>query len=448
MPQVSFSSAVSVGLGGIIGAGIFVMSGTMVSLAGTGALLAFLMTGVVAVILSLEMGELSSSMPNSTGASYSFVYNAFGSELGFITGVTLYLSFVVSVSVIALGFGSYLASMIGLPAGAYTYVFAIVLIVALTSLDLRGISAAAKADFFIVIFKVGVLVVFIAFALLAGRFLPANLAQAPKGGIGGVFAASVIAIFAYAGFQSIATMTPDIKGGGRTAAKAIFAAVVISLVLYILVTLALLALVPASGYGFVADPLSFALRSALAPTWLFVLVNFAALAATTSATLAMIIASTQLMFQLSRDGLLPGFLRATRGSRGTPVGAAALTASLGIAAMFLGNVYVIAAISNFGILFSYLLSGFALIKLRRMRRHPEKHAAALQEAGVSDRGIFNMPLYPFLPILGIGILVAFFFAFPSVALSIGIGLVLVCIIAYYALREDKDEPVVRVRFFR
>ena len=448
MAQVSFAAAVSVGLGGIIGAGIFVMSGTMVSLAGTGALLAFLMTGVVAVILSLEMGELSSSMPNSTGASYSFVYNAFGSELGFITGVTLYLSFVVSVSVIALGFGSYLASMAGLAGSAYPYVFAIVLILALTSLDLRGISAAAKTDFYIVVFKVGVLIVFIIFALLAGQSLSANLAQPPKDGVNGVFAASVIAIFAYAGFQSIATMTPEIKGGGRTAAKAILVAVVVSLVLYVLVTLALLALVPASGFGFVADPLSFALRSAGAPAWLFLHEDFAALAATQSATLAMIIAATQLMFQLSRDGLLPAFLRTTRGNRGTAMGSVAVTAALGIAAMFLGNIYIIAAVSNFGILFSYLLSGFALIKIRRMRHRPEKHAAALKEAGVPDRGIFNMPLYPYLPIAGIAILVGFFFAFPSVALSVGIGLVLTCIIAYYALREDRDEPVVKVRFFR
>ncbi len=448
MASVSFPEAVAVGLGGIIGAGIFVMSGTMVSLAGVGALLAFIMTGLVAVIIAMEMGELSSAMPQETGASYSFVYNAFGSELGFITGILLYLSFAVSISAIALGFGTYLASFLGMGGGAASYVFAALLIVALASLNLRGVSEAARADFFIVAFKVAVLVLFIAFALVAGRALSVNLARPPIGGISGVFQASVIAIFAYAGFQSIATMTPNIKGGGRTAAKAILVAVAVSLVLYVLVTLALLALVPASGYSFRADPLSFALESAAAPSWLFVLVNLAALAATASASLAMIIAGSALMSQLSADGLLPGAVGRMRTRRGTPLPALALTAAFGIAFMFLGDIYVIAAVSNFGILFSYLITGFALVKIRRMRRHPEKHKEALEVAKIPAAGVFEMPLFPFLPALGIAILIAFFFAFPPVALSIGVGLILASLIAYYALREDRDEPVIRIRFFR
>ena len=448
MAEVRFAEAVAVGLGGIIGAGIFVMSGTMVSLAGWGALLAFAMTGLVAVIIALEMGELSSEMPRESGASYSFVYNAFGSELGFITGILLYLSFAVSISAIALGFGSYLASLTGLPSGWTSYLFAALLIVALTSLDLRGVSEAARADFFIVAFKIAVLVAFIGFALLAGQSLGANLARPPQGGVSGVFSASVIAIFAYAGFQSIATMTPNIRGGGRTAAKAILVAVAISLVLYVLVTLALLALVPTDLYAFRADPLSFALQSAAAPSWLFLLVNLAAMAATASASLAMIIAGTALMSQLSVDGLLPGALGRARTRHGTPVAALALTAAFGIAFMFLGDIYVIAAVSNFGILFSYLITGFALVKIRRMRRHPETHARALQEAGIASEGLFEMPLFPYLPAVGTAILIGFFFAFPSLALSIGIGLILSCLIAYYALREDRDEPVIRIRFFR
>ena len=448
MAEVRFSEAVAVGLGGIIGAGIFVMSGTMVSLAGVGALLAFVMTGIVAVIIAMEMGELSSEMPKETGASYSFVYNAFGSELGFITGILLYLSFAVSISAIALGFGTYLASFAGLAPGTWSYILAALLIVVLTSLNLRGVSEAAKADFFIVAFKVAVLIAFIVFALFAGQALSANLAQPPKGGVSGIFAASVIAIFAYAGFQSIATMTPNIRGGGRAAARAILVAVAISLVLYVLVTLALLALVPTSQYAFRADPLSFALQSASAPVWLFDLVNLAALAATASASLAMIIAGSALMTQLSEDGLLPGALGRARTPRGTPLAALALTAGFGIAFMFIGDIYVIAAVSNFGILFSYLITGFALVKIRRMRRHPEKHKEGLESAGIASEGVFEMPLFPYLPALGIAILIAFFFAFPSVALSIGIGLVLASLIAYYALREDRDEPVIRIRFFR
>lgn len=448
MKTVSFAGALAVGLGGIIGAGIFVLSGTMISLSGTGALIAFILTGFVAVILALEMGELVSTMPKSTGASYSFVYNAFGSELGFITGISLYLSFTASVSAIALGFGSYLASMAGISSTLYTHLFAIVLILVLVGINLEGVAEAARADLFIVTFKVAVLIVFIAFALLFGRFLSSNIALPPVNGVSGIFSASVIAMFAYAGFQSIATMAPNIKGGGRTAARAILMAVVISLVLYILVTLALLSLLPGTSFGEVADPLSFALKSASAPSWLFYLVDLAALAATTSATLAMMIAGSQLVFQLSSDGLLPAYFSRTGKGQKAPLTAVLLTAFLGVVLMFSGNIYIIAAISNFGILFSYLISGFALIKIRRARRHPERHSDFIRNAGLALQGVFEMPLFPFLPVAGILMLIAFFFGFPAIALSAGIGVVLACVIVYYALREDRDEPVIKIRFFR
>ena len=448
MKTVSFAGAVAVGLGGIIGAGIFVLSGTMISLSGTGALIAFVMTGFVAVILAMEMGELVSSMPNSTGASYSFVYNAFGSELGFITGISLYLSFAASVSAIALGFGSYLSSMIGINSYVFSHIFALVLIVVLVGVNLEGVAQAARADMYIVAFKIAVLVIFIVFALMFGKFLSTNLSLPPAHGVPGIFAASVIAMFAYAGFQSIATMAPNIKGGGSTAAKAILVAVVASLALYVVVTLALLSLVPGSSFGEVADPLSFALKSAAAPTWLFYLVDFAALAATMSATLAMMIAGSQLVFQLSNDGLLPGSFRRTSGSQKAPITAVALTGVIGISLMFAGNIYIIAAISNFGILFSYLLSGFALIKIRRVRRHPEKHSDFIANAGLAVKGVFQMPLFPLLPVAGIVMIIAFFFGFPAIALSAGVGVVLACIIVYYAMREDRDEPVIKVRFFK
>ena len=91
--QISVRAATAVGLGAIIGAGIFTLSGTAIALAGSLTLIAFLLVGAVAIIVALEMGELCSIFPKQNGASYSFVYETFGSELGFITGILLYFSF-------------------------------------------------------------------------------------------------------------------------------------------------------------------------------------------------------------------------------------------------------------------------------------------------------------------------------------------------------------------
>jgi basic amino acid/polyamine antiporter, APA family len=163
--QVGLAVATSVGLGAIIGAGIFTLSGTAIALAGDWALFSFVLVGLVAVIVALEVGELSSLFPNLNGASYSFVYEAFGSELGFITGLLLYFSYASSIPVVALGFGSYLANLLGLSAGNTSY-FAIALIGALTMVNLGGIRKAARADFGLVIVKIVILLAVILFSAI------------------------------------------------------------------------------------------------------------------------------------------------------------------------------------------------------------------------------------------------------------------------------------------
>ena len=72
----------------------------------------------------------------------------------------------------------------------------------------------------------------------------------------------------------------------------------------------------------------------------------------------------------------------------------------------------------------------------------------MKSAGIVTKGAFNMPLYPILPVVGIVFIISFFFGFPRIALSAGIGVIIASLIAYYALREDRDEPIVRVRFFK
>lgn len=447
MAKIGLAGATAIGLGAIIGAGIFVLSGTTINLAGSGALIAFVITGIVAIILALEMGELASEMPKERGATYSFTYNAFGSELGFIGGILLYLGYTAAVATIALGFGSYLSSALGITSQLYTYAFSILLILALTFINYRGIKNTANTDLVLVVFKVLVLALFILFAIFYGTWTVHQITGFMTNGVGGIFAASVIALFAYAGFQAIASLTPDLIGGGRTAAKAIILSVIISMVLYVGVTLSLLALVPGNQFGLVANPLTYALTSAGAPSWLFILISIGALVATTSATLSMMVGGSRTLFQMSVDGLLPKrFLR--KNKREAPTNSILLTAVLGILFLFTGNIYIIAAISNFGILFSYLLTGLALIKIRRIRNHYREKKDVLGERSmVNFKDIFQMPLYPYLPILSIVAILIFFYAFPNGVISTGIIVMLATMLIYYVMREVKNKQVIKVRFF-
>ena len=434
--EISVWLATAVGLGAIIGAGIFVLSGTAIALAGADALIAFILVGVVALIVAMELGELGSLMPYTKGATYSYVYKAFGSELGFITGALMYFSLATSISVVALGFGSYLSSMLGLSSNSYPIVFAIALIAGLAVVNILGLKKAVKADFVIVVLKVAILILFIGFALFmafsrpsigAGHFAFTLSAD----GIGAIFAASVAVFFAYSGFQSISTFTSSIKGKAIGAARSLIASVVISIAIYALVVFALLLLLPPGLYKVSADPLSFALKESGAPVWLFLLVGIGALIATASATLAMLLGASRSLYQMGADRLLPRMARAYDKKRDTATNGIIISAVIGVVMLFSGNIYVIASISNFGLLFSYLMTSFAVLHFRKRGSTPS----------------VRTPLYPYLPVICIVVLMAFFIGMPREALIVGLVLVVSLIMVYYSLMEVKSKKVIRVKLF-
>lgn len=437
MQKISTITATAVGLGAIIGAGIFVLSGTAIALAGPYALLAFVLVGIIIFIVALELGELASIMPNAKGASYSYVYKAFGSEMGFMTGMMMYFSYASSISVIALGFGSYLSNMLSVPSVSYAIPFAMLLIAGISGINALGIKKAARADLALVLVKIAILLIFIGFAfslvMHSGGFSFVNFQASPAQlGIAQIFAASIAIIFAYSGFQNIATFTSRIEGGPRNAAKAIMSAVLISIVLYVLVVFALILLVPAGKFTIGGDPLAFALNSVGAPSWLLLLTDIGALIATTSASVAMMLGASRLVYQISSDGLLPRLLRSYDKKRDVAVRGIVLSAVIGGAMLFAGNIYVIAAISNFGLLFSYLMRGFAVVHFRNRKIYSE----------------FRVPFYPYLTIIAIIGILAFMAGMPYEALVFGVVLLLAFLSIYYMLREVEQKKVIRIRLFR
>ncbi|MFP3278708.1 MAG: APC family permease [Candidatus Micrarchaeota archaeon] len=430
--KISIPVALAVGLGAIIGAGIFVLSGTAIAIAGGYALLAFVLVGIVAIFVGLEIGELSSLMPNEVGASYSFVYKAFGSELGFVTGILLFFSYATSISVISLGFGSYLSSILAL-GNAFNIPFAILLIFVLSILNILGIKKAAKSDAVLVAIKVSILLLFIIAALaisLSNKTFSTSNFSVPNNALLSVFSASVVIFFAYSGFQSISTFTSRIRGKNG-ATKAIILATVISLILYVLVVFSLLALMPASEYKISGDPLSFALKASHAPQWLFITVDIGALIATTSATIAMILSSSRMLYQISKDKLLPKIFRKYNEESDVAVNSVIASAIIGVIMLFSGNIYTIAAISNFGLLFSYIMTSFALIHFRRS----------------GSKASFSMPLYPYLTIITIIFLFAFLFGMPKESLLIGAILIILLLAIYYMLKEIKRKKPVMIKLF-
>lgn len=447
MEKIGLIGATAIGLGAIIGAGIFVLSGVSISLAGSGAILAFLLTGVTALMAAFQISELASRMPHRRGSTYSFAYKAFGSELGFTSGMLGLLSLLASVSAIAMGFGSYAGSLSGMNSTVDQFAFSIAIVLVLSVIAYKGVRAAARTDTVLVSFKVLALIIFIIFGLYAGKAAGFTVSNVLGNGWGGIFSAAVIAMFAYSGFGSIIALTPYMKGGGKTAAKAVILAAILSIIIYIGVVITLLHMAPQSAYGVSGDPLTIALSASGAPSWLYLLIGIAALVATASATLAMLVSSNMLMYQMSLDGLLPSFFRKPANPSGAQRNSLLVVIALGVGLMFTGSIYIIAAISNFGTIFSYLINSMAIIKIRRLE-NSGKHGDILASMKLSTEGIFKTPLYPYIPIVVIILTILFVFGMPSEALLGGVLTILLGLLIYYTMRELRDKPIIRIRLFR
>jgi APA family basic amino acid/polyamine antiporter len=190
-------------------------------------------------------------------------------------------------------------------------------------------------------------------------------------------------------------------------------------------------LLPPSSYKISADPLSFALKSVHAPSWLFIVVSVGALIATASATLAMILKSSRQVYQMGIDHILPKFTRKYDKSKDVAINGILLSSGIGILMLFSGDIYTIVSISNVGLFISYLMVCFAVIHFRRAGKRPA----------------FKSPLYPYLPIISIIALLAFFIGLPTEALLFGIIIILLLFITYYFMREVDGKKPVRIKLF-
>jgi basic amino acid/polyamine antiporter, APA family len=386
---------VAVGLGNIIGAGIFVMAGAAINASGPGALVAFGLTAALAVMVGLNTAELSSKFPGTEGGVYSFAKETMGNRVGFVIGWFRLISYAVSGGAVALGFAGYLVAA-GAPPSAY-YVSAVVLILALTLVELRGIRLAATMEVGLVIIKVVGLGLLTAFVLTVAPFRSSDFVPLfPTGGLG-VLVAANIAFFAYSGFNTIATLTPDVEDGEKVVPRAIITSIAASTVLYALVVFSLLLALNWQSYGVSSNPLALALAALNAPAFITYAIEVAALAATFAVTLSLIIAGARTTKQMGEDGLLPRALG--RGSKlpGTLV-SVVMIASLG-----LGNVQTIALVANFGVVLSYMLTGLQVVIARRR----------------ALRSSFTSPLYPYIQIGSVALSAVFLLSLGFLSLALG-----------------------------
>jgi APA family basic amino acid/polyamine antiporter len=388
----------ALGIGAIIGTGIFVILGTAIGDAGPAIILSFILAGITCAFSALSYAELASAIPVS-GSAYTYGYATMGEFVAWIIGWDLILEYGVSVAAVAVGWGQYfndlLDTVFGLslpdaianPPGENGGQFnlpAVFLILAVGSLLVYGVRESARTNTIMVITKLAVVVLFI--ILAATGFKSGNLSPFLPKGLSGVVDAAAVVFFAYIGFDAISTSGEETKNPGRDLPIAIIGSLAICTLLYILVALTASAAMPYTKLAGQQAPLAEVLRS-LHFGWGATLISAGALIAITSVVLTILYGQTRIMFAMSRDGLVPRAFGKLHPKRQTPVRITVTFALLcAVIAAFvpLGQ---IAELVNIGTLFAFVITNVGVIVLRRTRPDLE-------------RG-FRVPFVPLFPIIGI-----------------------------------------------
>ncbi len=393
----------ALGIGAVIGTGIFVVIGEGIGDAGPAVILSFLLAAVTCVFSALCYAELASSIPVS-GSAYTYAYATLGELVAWIIGWDLILEYGVSVAAVAVGWGGnlneFLQNAFGyeLPSsistaredGGILNLPAVAIVVAVMFLLSRGVRETARANIVMVAVKLVILAFFIVVAFSAAFSMDNLKPFAPEGTHGVVSAAAVI-FFAYIGFDAVSTGAEEAKNPKRDLPLAIIGSLVICTVIYMLVSIAAVGSLDAATLAKSDAPLAEVLDAGAGISWAASLLAFGALVAITSVLVTIFYGQTRIFFAMARDGLLPRGIAKVNPRTGTPV---KLTFGMGIAIATLAAIAPLSEIVklvNIGTLFAFFLVNVGVIILRST--HPEMERP------------FRVPFVPIFPLIGCGLII-------------------------------------------
>ena len=302
--KMGLSSAVAIGIGGMVGGGIFSVLGLTVQISGAGAYPSFLVGGIVALLTGYSYARLSTTYP-SRGGTVTFINEAFGKPVVAGTlNVLLWLGYFVMLSLYAFAFGSYVASMFGASSGGVLrHLLSSAVVVAFVGLNVLGAAIVGKVESYLVYFKLAVLLFFVVSGLFfidGSRVMPGAFK-----GIGSMVFAGVLIFVAYEGFELIANAAQDIREPQKNLPRAYYISIVFVIVLYVLVALVAVGnLAPAD----IDKYKDFALAAATRPflgAFGFVMIGVAAAVSTASAINSTLYGAAKFTYAIAQAGELP-----------------------------------------------------------------------------------------------------------------------------------------------
>jgi APA family basic amino acid/polyamine antiporter len=386
----------ALGIGAIIGAGIFVMTGVGARQAGPGLILSFVMAGVACTMAALCYAEFAAMIPVA-GSAYSYSYATMGELVGWIIGWDLVLEYAVAAAAVAVGWSGYFRVILqgigiqlphsisfapGTEPGAIVNLPAALIVVLVSAVLYVGIRESARINSAIV----GIKLCAVAMVILVGMFFvrPSNWSPFAPFGFAGISKGAAYIFFAYIGFDAVSTAAEETVNPGRDLPRGILWSLFICTALYIAVAAVLTGMVPFSEIDKSAP-----LASAFVTRGLnFVggVVSLGAVAGLTSVLLVLLLGQSRIFFAISRDGLLPAAFSRVHPRFQTPHIPTMLTgAAVGITAALL-PIQEIAELTNIGTLFAFVLVCLGVWILRYI--DPQQHRP------------FRTPFVPLVPIMG------------------------------------------------
>jgi APA family basic amino acid/polyamine antiporter len=404
---------VTLGIGAVIGAGIFVLSGNVASQhAGPALTLSMVLAGIACAFAGLCYAELASMIPVA-GSAYTYAYATMGELVAWIIGWDLVLEYSLSSSTVAVGWSAYAVILLRglgivvppqltaatgatvvLPDGSsVTALFnlpAVIVCLAITGLLVIGIRESARVNTTIVVIKVAVLALFVAVGAYyintanLQPFIPPNTGEFGSFGWSGILRGAGIIFFAYIGFDAVSTASQEAKNPGRDIPIGILVSLAICTVIYIAVGLVMTGLVPYTSLN-VASPIAVAVQ-ATGVTWLAPIINIGAICGLSSVILVNLLAQSRIFYSMSRDGLLPPAFAKLHPRFRTPHVTTAITGIVVAAASGLFPIDVLGQLVSMGTLLAFAIVCAGVLILRRIE--PETARP------------FKTPGMPWVPLVG------------------------------------------------
>ena len=410
---LSATNLVSLGIGCIIGAGIFVMTGQAAAqYAGPAIVLSFVLAGFCCAFAGLCYAELASMLPVS-GSAYSYSYASLGELVAWVMGWLLLLEYGVAASTVAVGWSGYVVSFLGnfgivIPLGLTTPTLqmdaatgaltftggvnlpALIGILAMTALLVVGVKESANVNNVIVAIKLAVVVLFIGVGIFYVNpenwhpFIPDNTGVDGQYGWSGILRGAGVVFFAYIGFEAVSTAAQEAKNPKRDVPIGILGSLTVCTILYIAVALVLTGIVPFATLN-VPDPIAKAV-DALGLPWLSFLIKIGAIAGLTSVMMVLLYGQTRIFYTMSRDGLMPAAFSKVHPKFQTPYINTIVVGLIIAVAAATTPINILGELVSLGTLTAFAIICFTVLYLRKVQPNLPRP--------------FSVPFSPYFPILG------------------------------------------------